>query len=108
MKKLKKQTLLALVKISLVCIVVFCMFFMFLLWPNKCQSMNHVYDFFSVEKETQWKNEEYLSLYCLTEKALKSVLQYQEDKYKTFAQAMANHKSQNIVGSGMFSTGIYV
>ena len=108
MKKLKKQTLLALVKISLVCIVLFCMFFMFLLWPNKCQSMNHVYDFFSVEKETQWKNEEYLSLYCLTEKALKSVLQYKEDKYKTFAQAMAIHKSKIRAGSGTFSSDVCV
>ena len=108
MTKLKKQTLLALVKISLVCIVGFCIFCMFLLWPKKCQSMNHVYDFFSVEQETQWKNEEYLSLYCLTEKALKSVLRYQEDKYKTFAQAIANHKSKNTAGSGTFFTDICV
>ena len=70
--------------------------------------MNHVYDFFSVEKETQWKNKEYLSLYCLTEKALKSVLQYQEDKYKTFAQAMANHKSKIRAGSGTFSSDVCV
>ena len=90
MRKFQKKTLLLLGKLCLGFIVGFSIFF---LWPKRCQSMSHIYDLFSIEKPTYWKNEEYLSLSCLTENDLKSVLQYKEDKYQKFVQAMTNHIS---------------